>query len=71
MNHVSVAVADCPALAYRNYVETTVHLYADCPGGKLIGIARREAVTGRSKVEGLELCEWCGGRAFQVRTTTT
>lgn len=49
----------CDQLAFRHYGEPTVHLYRDCPEGKLIGIARREAVTDQTSLEGLELCAWC------------
>ena len=50
-------------LAYRHFRESIVHLYRDCPEGKLIGIARREAVHDEAAVEGLEVCVWCQGRA--------
>ena len=46
-------------LAYRHYGEPTVHLFTDCPEGKLIGIAGRDAVTDQTALEGLELCAWC------------
>ena len=52
----------CDQLAFRHYDEPTVHLFTDCPAGKLIGIARREAVT-ETALEGLELCAWCHGKA--------
>ena len=48
----------CDRLAFRHYSEPTVHLFTDCPDGKLIGIARREAVS-ETPLEGLELCAWC------------
>jgi hypothetical protein len=46
-------------LAFRHSGEPTVHLFTDCPKGKLIGIARRDAVTNQTALEGLELCAWC------------
>ena len=48
-------------LAYRHFQEAVVHLFTDCPEGKLIGIARREAVTTEdaTAMDGLEVCEWC------------
>lgn len=51
-------------LAYRHWQDSTVHLYRDCPEGKLIGIARREAVTTEdaTAMEGLEVCVRCQGR---------
>ena len=58
---VAEAVRTSSQLAFRHYSAATVHLYRDCPEGKLIGIPRREAVTQQSAVEGLKLCEWCGG----------
>jgi len=42
-------------LAYRHFRESIVHLYSDCPEGKLIGIARREAVHDEAAMEGLEV----------------
>jgi hypothetical protein len=41
-----------------------VHLFTDCPEGKLMGIARREAVTEQTALEGLELCELCQEKRF-------
>ena len=45
-------------LAYRHFQEAVVHLYRDCPEGKLIGISRRDAVTDRTQL---------GTRAVRVR----
>lgn len=36
-----------------------MHIFTDYPEGKLIGIARRDAVTNQTLLEGLELCAWC------------
>jgi hypothetical protein len=36
-----------------------LHLFPDCPEGKLIGIARRDAVTDQTALDGLELCDLC------------
>jgi hypothetical protein len=36
-----------------------VHLFTECPEGKVIGIARRVAIHDESAMEGLEVCEWC------------
>ena len=48
-------------LAYRHFQHTVVHLYRECPEGKLIGIARREAVATDdvTVMQGLEVCDWC------------
>jgi len=46
-------------LAYRHWENSVVHLYSDCREGKLIGIARREAVHDVAAMEGLK----CAGGA--------
>ena len=48
-------------LAYRYWENSIVHLYTECPEGKLIGIARREAVATDdvTVMQGLEVCDWC------------
>ena len=56
---LAASLASSDRLAFRDYQETVVHLFTDCPEGKLIGIARREAVTEQTALEGLELCAWC------------
>ena len=48
-------------LAYRHMQGKTVHIYPDCPEGKIIAIAKRDAVhdTGQLKLQGFEWCAWC------------
>jgi hypothetical protein len=51
-------------LAYRHFGESIVHLFTDCPAGKVISIAKRDAVAtdDPTAMEGLEVCEWCQAR---------
>jgi hypothetical protein len=56
---LAASLASSDRLAFRDYQETIVHLFTECPEGKLIGIARREAVTDQTALQGLELCAWC------------
>lgn len=67
MSWVSLAesLVSSDRLAFRHYEGTIVHLFADCPEGKLIGIARREAVTNQTALVRLELCAWCQGKEGQ------
>jgi hypothetical protein len=49
---------------YKHMHESTVHLFTECPEGRLIGIAERDTVRTSDPVamQGLELCEWCRAR---------
>ena len=66
---IADAIRNSDRLAYRHYNEPTVHLYRECPEGKLIGIARRDSVTAsdKSALAGLELCGWCEAKAKSDR----
>ena len=41
-----------------------LHLYTECPEGKIIAIAKRDGVKTNDPeaMKGLELCEWCRAR---------
>ena len=56
---LAAALASSDRLAFRQYDQPIVLLFTDCPEGKLIGTARREAVTNQTPLEGLQRCEWC------------
>jgi len=57
--NLAAALVSSDRLAFRDYQESVVHIFTDYPEGKLIGIARRDAVTNQTLLEGLELCAWC------------
>src|SRR3954463_12791580 len=47
--------------AYRHIEGKVVHLYPDCPDGKIIAVGKRDAVhdVGDLWGNGLEWCSWC------------
>jgi hypothetical protein len=48
-------------LGYRHMNETTLHVYTECPEGKIIAIAKRDSVPmyDPDQMKGLEWCAWC------------
>jgi len=50
-----------PGVGYRRMDSKVVHAYTECPEGKIIAIAKRDAVSMNSpeQMKGLEWCSWC------------
>jgi hypothetical protein len=48
-------------LAYRHMNEAVVHLYRECPEGKIVAITKRDsvAIDDPTSMERLEVCNWC------------
>ena len=46
---------------YKHMHESLVHLYSECPEGKIIAIAKRDTVRTDDPIAmaGLEVCVWC------------
>ena len=53
-----------PGRGYKHMNENTLHVYTECPEGKLIAIAKRDAVNlmDPEAMKDLEWCEWCRPR---------
>jgi hypothetical protein len=50
-----------PGMGYKRMDEKVLHVYTECPEGKIIPIAKRDAVSLNSaeQMQGLEWCDWC------------
>ena len=50
-----------PGMGYKRMDENVLHIYTECPEGKIIEIATRDAVSLNSpeQMQGLEWCPWC------------
>ena len=50
-----------PGMGYKRMDENVLHIYTECPEGKIIAIAKRDAVSLNSpeQMQGLEWCPWC------------
>ena len=50
-----------PGVGYRHMDERVLHVYTECPEGKIIAIAKRDAVnlTDQEAMKGLKWCKWC------------
>jgi hypothetical protein len=53
-----------PDWGYKRMDTSVLHVYTECPEGKIIAIAKRDAVKTNDPeaMQGLELCEWCQAR---------
>jgi hypothetical protein len=53
-----------PGLGYRRMNEQVLHVYTECPEGKIIAIAKRDSVATNDPeaMKGLEWCPWCAGQ---------
>jgi hypothetical protein len=54
-----------PGLGYKRMDENVLHVYTECPEGKIIAIAKRDTVSMNSleAMQGLEWCAWCETQA--------
>jgi hypothetical protein len=50
-----------PELGYKRMNENVLHVYTECPEGKIIAIAKRDSVrmNDPEAMQGLEWCSWC------------
>ena len=50
-----------PEWGYKRMDEQVLHVYTECPEGKIIAIAKRDAVNlmDPEAMNGLEWCPWC------------
>jgi hypothetical protein len=54
-----------PGLGYKRMDENVLHVYTECPEGRIIPIAKRDTVSMNSPgaMKGLEWCAWCFEKA--------
>jgi hypothetical protein len=50
-----------PGLGYKKMDEKILHVYTECPEGKLIPILKRDSVAmyDPDQMDGLDWCIWC------------
>jgi hypothetical protein len=55
------AMTRWPDWGFKRMNTNVLHLYTECPEGKIIAIAKRDSVNTMDPeaMKGLELCEWC------------
>jgi hypothetical protein len=51
----------CPGRGFKHMHENILHVYTECPEGKIIAIAKRDSVAtdDPNAMESLEWCPWC------------